>query len=89
MPQWSPAAKAGNTRSRRPQYLAEDTASMEPGRKGREYGQGAYGVGGGAAASMDPGRKGREYGSPAFEIPQICEEPQWSPAAKAGNTTRK
>ena len=37
LPQWSPAAKAGNTASGLSDDLPNRLASMEPGRKGREY----------------------------------------------------
>ena len=158
-PQWSPAAKAGNTRVR-PLGLHLPLASMEPGRKGREYlaspcrmprlryclngarpqrpgirhpspeaageqerlngarpqrpgipssacerSGGPPGLNGARPqrpgirarrarlcgelvhASMEPGRKGREYSRPTRDRPVVVS-PQWSPAAKAGNTCR-
>ena len=37
---------------------------------------------------MEPGRKGREYDKLVMVFPEISS-PQWSPAAKAGNTWRQ
>ena len=136
MPQWSPAAKAGNTIRRNQGLISIGIASMEPGRKGREYVvEGGVGVlaleasmepgrkgreyGGDEVvdlvrdlasmepgrkgreyldrplillervrASMEPGRKGREYAVSQAEQELLASWPQWSPAAKAGNTGR-
>ena len=69
-PQWSPAAKPGNTRNRCGRPVHGNIASMEPGRKGREYRPPVGVVQARHRASMEPGRKGREYGPPRYAAPR-------------------
>ena len=80
--------KAGKRHRSGARHVGVRRAAMEPGHEGREECRDVGCEQVGRPAAMEPGHEGREEESTVGEDGGSSAVPQWSPAMKAGKSSR-